>query len=207
MASPTIKPGQIKTGPGRILYKYGLTAMPTEPPATAPQLAATGSKVTYDWVANGWAEVGATDGGLTFSESVDTEAIRVAESQYDVRTVETGRSGTVAFAMSHISDINWKLANNGGNITVTGTGATKLSAYLPPLVGASVRVALGFHSLEEEELIIWPQVFNTGGFETARAGFADKALLPVSFAVELPDPAVLAAPYRRWTAGSLAQGV
>jgi hypothetical protein len=204
MAKPTIQPGQIKTGPGRILYRYGLTAMPTEPPATTPELNAAGSKVTYAWTS--WIEVGATDTGLTYNETVDTEAVRVAESQYDVRVVETGRSGSVNFAMTHISDVNWKLANNGGTITINGTGDTKLSAYTPPLVGQSVRVALGFHSLEEQELIIWPQVFNTGGFETARAGFAEKALLPVSFAVELPDASVLAYPYKRWTAGSLAQG-
>jgi hypothetical protein len=204
MAKPTIQPGQIKTGPGRILYRYGLTAMPTEPPATAPELTAAGSKVTYGWTS--WVEVGATDTGLTFTESVDTEAVRVAESQYDVSVVETGRSGSVNFALTHISDVNWKLVNNGGTITVSGTGDTKLSAYTPPLVGQSVRVALGFHSLDEQELIIWPQVFNTGGFETARAGFAEKALLPASFAVELPDASVLAYPYKRWTAGSLAQG-
>ncbi len=207
MATPTIQPAQIKTGPGRILYKYGLTAMPTEPPATAPQLAAAGSKVTYDWIANGWAEVGATDAGLTYAESVDTEAIRVAESLYDVRVVESGRGGTVSFAMSHMSDVNWRIANNGGTITVTGTGATKLSAYLPPLVGQSVRVALGFHSLDDDELIIWPQLFNTGGFETGRSSFTEKHVLPVSFAVELPDATVLTRPYKRWTAGSLAQAV
>ncbi len=199
MATPQIKPGQIKTGPGRILYKYGLTAVPTP--------TAAGSKVVVDWTTDGWLEVGATDAGLTFTETVDTEAIRVAESLYDVRVVETGKGGTIAFAMSHISDVNWKLANNGGNITVSGIGATKLSTYTPPLVGQAVRVSLGFQSLDDTEVIIWPQVFNTGGFETARATFTDKHNLPVSFAVELPDASVLPAPYRRWTAGDLAQAV
>lgn len=200
MAAPLIQPGQIKTGPGRILYKYGLTALPA--------VTAAGGKTTCDWAAAGFIEVGATDGGLTFSESVDSESISVAESLYSLRTVETGRSGTIAFSMTHISDVNWKLANNGGTITVTGTGDTKLSEYLPPLIGQSVRVSLGFHSLDEDELIIWPQVFNTGGFETGRTSFTEKALLPVSFGVELPsDPTVLTRPYKRWTSGALAQGV
>lgn len=198
MATPTIQPGQIKTGPGRILYKYGLTTMPV--------VTAAGSKTVYDWITNTWLEVGATDKGLTFSEKVDTEEIRVAESQYPVRVVETGKSGSIDFEMTHISDVNWKLANNGGTIAVTGTGATKLSAYVPPLVGQGVRVALAFHSLDEEEILIWPQVYNSGGFETERSEMASKALLPVSFAVELPDPAVLTTPYKRYTAGGLAQG-
>lgn len=198
MAAPTIQPGQIKSGPGIIYYKYGLTTMPT--------VTAAASKVVVPWVADTWIQVGATEEGLTFSESVDTEEIRVAESQYPVRVVETGKSGSIEFSMSHIHDLNWKLANNGGTITITGTGATKLSAYVPPLVGQSVRVALGFQSLDEEEAIIWPQVFNSGGFETARAGLDAMSVLPVSFAVELPDTSILTTPYKRYTAGGLAQG-
>lgn len=198
MAAPTIQPAQIKSGPGIIYYKYGLTTMPT--------VTAAASKLVVPWVADLWSQVGATEDGLRYSESVDTEELRVAESQYPVRVVETGKSGTIEFSISHVNDLSWKLANNGGTITVTGTGATKLSAYVPPLVGQSVRVALGFQSLDDDEAIIWPQVFNSGGFETARAGLETLSVLPVSFAVELPDTSILATPYKRWTSGSLAQG-
>ncbi|WDZ87185.1 hypothetical protein [Micromonospora cathayae] len=198
MATPTIQPGQIKTGPGLIIYKYGLTTMPT--------VTAAASKVVFDYATDGWIQVGATEAGLTYTESTSTEAIRVAESAYPVRTVTTEKGGTIAFTMSHISDVNWKLAMNGGTITVTGSGATKLSTYVPPLVGAEVRVALGFISLDGDEAIVWPQVFNGGSVETARSELATKAGLPVEFAVELPDPTILATPYKRWTAGALAQG-
>lgn len=198
MATPTIQPGQIKTGPGIIWYKYGLTTMPA--------VTAAGSKTVYDFATNTWIQVGATDEGLTYNESTSVESIRVAESQYPVRRVTTEKEGSLAFSMAHISDLNWKLAMNGGTITVSGSGATKLSAYVPPLIGSEVRVALAFHSLDEEELIVWPQCFNGGSVETARAALETKALLPVEFGVELPDPTVLTTPYKRWTAGSLAQG-
>jgi hypothetical protein len=198
MAAPVIQSGQIKTGPGVIRYA---------PPGTAlPAPTAAGSKLVPAFAA-AWLEVGATDAGLTYSESTDTTDVPVAESLYPIRTVTTGKTGTVSFAMSHISDVNWKLANNGGTLTTTGTGATKMSVYVPPLVGQEVRVMLAFFSLDEDELIVWPQVFNTGGFETSRAGFADKHLLPVGFSVELPDPAILTTPYKRWTAGALSQAV
>jgi hypothetical protein len=197
MAIPTIQPGQIKTGPGRIYYAPLATAIPT--------LTAAASKIAGTWTS--WLEVGATDEGLTFSESTDTEEVRVAESLYPVRTQTTGKSGSVAFSMSHISDLNWKLAANGGTIVITGTGATKLSVYVPPLAGSENRIMLGFLSLDDDEAIVWPQVFNTEGFETARSGFADKHVLPVTFSVELPDPAVLTTPYKRWVTGNLAQGV
>ncbi|MER7164497.1 hypothetical protein ABT336_00240 [Micromonospora sp. NPDC000207] len=197
MAAPTIAPGQIKTGPGVIYYMYGLTTMPTP--------TAAGNKVVFDWSTDLWLQVGATDEGLTYTESTDTSDITVAESLYPVGTVTTGKAGRVAFSMSHISDVNWKLAMNGGTIAVTGTGATKLSAYVPPLVGQEVRVALGFHSMQEDELIIWPQAFNVGSVETARSAFDNKHQLPTEFAIELPDPAILTTPYKRWTAGALAQ--
>ena len=196
MAAPTIQPGQIKTGPGRILYAPMGTVIPT--------FTATAGKITATWT--DWLEVGATEEGLTYTESTDTSDITVAESLYPVRTVTTGKSSRVAFTMSHVSDLNWKLAMNGGTITSTGTGPTKLNVYVPPLVGAELRVMLGFLSLDEDEALIWPQVFNTGGFETERGAIDAKHGLPVSFTVELPDPAVLATPYKRWTAGSLAQG-
>lgn len=196
MASPTIQPGQIKTGPGRILYAPLGTAIPT--------LTAASSKIAGTWTS--WLEAGATDAGLTYNESVDSSPIEVAESQYEIRNVVTKKAGAVAFAMNHVSDVNWKLAANGGTLTVTGTGATKLSVFVPPLIGAEVRVMLGFLSLDEDEAIIWPQVFNTGGFETERGKIDAKHGLPVSFSVELPDPAVLITPYKRWTAGNLAQG-
>lgn len=197
MASPTIQPGQIKTGPGLILYAPLGTTIPT--------ISATASKLTGTWT--NWLEVGATDAGLTFSESTDSSPIRVAESQYDIRTVVTSKAGTVAFNMNHVSDVNWRLAANGGTLTTTGTGATKMGVYIPPLIGAEVRVMFGFRSLDDEEILVWPQVFNTGGFETERGAIDAKHGLPVTFTVEMPDPAVLTTPYKRWTAGGLSQGV
>jgi hypothetical protein len=197
MAIATIQPGQIKTGPGRIYYAPLGTTIPT--------FTASASKLTGTWTS--FLEVGATDEGLTYSESTDTEDVRVAESLYAIRTQTTGKTGSVAFAMSHISDLNWKLASNGGTIVSTGSAATKMNTYVPPLAGSEVRVMLGFQSLDDDEILIWPQVFNTEGFETARSGFADKHVLPVTFSVELPDPAVLTTPYKRWTSGNLAQSV
>lgn len=198
MAIATISPGLIKAGPGRIYYAPLGTAFPT--------FTAAASKIAGAWTS--WLEAGATDEGLTYSESTDTEDIRVAESLYAVRTVTTGKSSTVAFALSHISDTNWKTVSNGGTIATTGTGATKLNTFVPPLAGSEVRIMLGFQSLDDDEAFIWPQCFNSGGFETARSTFSAKHVLPATFSVELPDATVNGGlPYKRWTAGQLAVGV
>jgi hypothetical protein len=196
MAINTVDSTQIESGPGKIYYAPMLTAIPA--------VTAVASKVVATWTS--WVNPGATDSGLTYTESVDTADITVAESLYPVRTVTTGKTGRVAFTLSHISDLNWKLAMNGGTNTVTGATTTKLSSYVPPLVGAEVRVMLGFQALLDDEIIVWPQVFNVGSVEYARAGYDTKAGLPIEFNVELPDPAVLTTPYRRWTTGALSQG-
>lgn len=197
MAIATIQPGLVKTGPGRIYYAPLGTTIPT--------FTAASSKITGTWT--NWLEVGATDEGLTYTESTDTSDVTVAESLYPVRTETTGKSSRVAFSMAHVSDENWALAMNGGTITTSGTGATKLNTYVPPLIGAEVRKMLAFVSKDDDEVIVWPQVFNVGSVETARSGFDTKHLLPVEFAVELPDPAIMTTPYKRWVSGNLAQGV
>ena len=194
MAIATVTPGLIKAGPGKIYYAPLVTAIPT--------FTAAASKIAGTWTS--WIEVGATDEGLTYTESVDTSDITVAESLYPVRTVTTGKSSRVAFNMSHVSDLNWKLAMNGGTIVTSGTGLTKLNTYVPPLVGSEQRVMLGFQSLDDDEVIIWPQVFNVGSVEYTKGTFDTKSGLPVEFNAELPDPAIMTTPYKRWTTGALA---
>lgn len=194
MAVSTVTPGQIRSGPGIIRYAPLGTTIPT--------FTAAASKVVATPAWTSWVDPGATEGGMTYTESVDTSELKVAESLYPVRTVTTGKTGRVALSLSQISDLNWKLAMNGGTITVSGAGVTKLSTYVPPLMGAEVRVMLSFTSADDEEVIVWPQVFNVGSVETARSTLDTMALLPLEFAVELPDAAVMTTPYRRYTANA-----
>ena len=196
MAVASINPLKFKTGPGLIRYAPLGTTIPT--------FTAVASKVvaTPSWT--NWIAVGSTDEGMTYNESTDTDNVTAAESAYPVKIVTTGKAGTVAFSMNEIDDLNWKLACNGGTITTTGASTTKINKFIPPLVGQEVRVMLAFQGADDDEVIIWPQVFNSGGFETARSTLAAKGMLPVSFGVELPDPAVLTTPYERFTTGNLA---
>lgn len=196
MAVGAVNPLKFKTGPGLIRYAPLGTTIPTFTAAASKVVA------TPSWT--NWVAVGSTDEGMTYSESTDTDNVTAAESAYAVKVVTTGKAGTIAFAMNEIDDLNWKLATNGGTITTTGASTTKINKFIPPLVGAEVRVMLAFQGADDDEVIIWPQVFNSGGFETARGTLAQKGMLPVSFSVELPDPAVLTTPYERFTTGNLA---
>jgi hypothetical protein len=194
VATATITPGRIETGPGIIRYAPLGTPIPA--------VTAAASKVVATWTS--WVAPGATDAGMTYTESAETSDIKVAESVYSVRTVTTGKSGRIAFVLNEIDDLNWQLAMNGGTITTSGSGPTKLNAYVPPLIGAERRVMLSFQSLLDDEIIVWPQVFNVGSVEYVRGTYETKAGLAIEFNAELPDPAVLTTPYKRWTTGPLA---
>jgi hypothetical protein len=193
VAVNTVTPGLIESGPGKIYYAPLGTAIPT--------ITAAASKVAATWTS--WVSPGSTDAGITYTESVQTADINVAESLYPVRTVTTGKSSRIAFVMNEISDLNWKLACNGGTITTSGTGATKLNTYVPPLVGQEVRVMLAFVANLDTEIIVWPQVFNVGNVEYVRGNYETKAGLSIEFNAEIPATGYTT-PYQRFTAGALA---
>lgn len=192
MAVATITSSSIQSGPGRIYYAPLGTAIPT--------ITAAASKIAATWTS--WVQVGSTDAGLTYTESAETADIKVAESLYPIRTVTTSKSSRISFVMSEISDINWKLAMNGGTNTSSGTGATKLTTYVPPLVGAEVRVMLAFVDNLDTEALVWPQVFNVGSVEYVRGTYETKAGLSVEFNAEIPASGYVT-PYQRFTAGAL----
>ncbi|MFC7276223.1 hypothetical protein ACFQS1_19700 [Paractinoplanes rhizophilus] len=182
----------VQTGPGRIRYAPLATAIPTFTP--------TASKFAPTWT--NWLDVGSTDAGVTYTESTETADIRVAESKYPVRVVTTSKSSRVAFVANEISDLIWKLAMNGGTTTVTGTAGTKMTEYAPPLADAEVRVMLAFQSNLDDEIIVWPQVFNVGSVEYVRGTFETKAGLSMEWNAEIPSSGYTT-PYKRFTTGAL----
>ncbi len=193
MATPPIAPAAIQTGPGRLRYAPLGTTIPT--------FSVTGSVFNPTWT--NWLDGGPTDAGITYTESVETSDVRVAESQYPVRTVTTSKSSRISGVLNEITDLIWKLVMNGGSTTVTGSTTTKMVEYAPPLVGAEVRVMLAFQSLLNDEIIVWPQVFNVGSVEYQRGTYETKAGLPFEFNAEIPASGYTT-PYKRFTSGALA---
>jgi hypothetical protein len=183
----------IQSGPGRIYTAPLGTAIPT--------ITAAASKIAATWTS--WVLLGSTDAGITYTESVQTADIQVAESLYPVRTVTTSKSSRIAFTVNEISDLNWKVAMNGGTITTSGAGVTKLNTFVPPLAGAEVRLMMAFVDYLDTEAIVWPQVFNVGSVAYVRGGLETKAGLPCEFNAEIPATGYVT-PYQRFTAGALA---
>ncbi len=177
MPAVTIPVPKIATDPGFLFYAPLGTAAPVHTVA--------GSVFTDAWPA-AWLILGATEEGHSFSWSTSTETIEVAEFLDPIKYVETGRSGSLAFALASITLQNLKRSLNGGTVITTGTTATTMATYTPAKLGESVRCQIGWESQDSTERLIAYQCFNTSGVEIARRKGAAKATIPVEYALEVP---------------------
>ena len=177
MPTPVLPVPAIATDPGFLWWAPLGTAEPTH--------SVVGSVFTDSWPA-AWLLLGATEEGHAFSWSTSTEAIEVAEFLDPIKYVDTGRSGSIAFALASITMTNMRRALNGGTITTTGTTTTTMASYSPPGLGASIRCMIGWESQDSTERLVAYQCYNTGSVEIARRKGAANATLPLEYALEVP---------------------
>jgi len=167
----------ISLGPGLLYWAPAGTVDPTT--------AVTGSIIS-DTLPVAWKQIGYTENGSEFSYELTSEDVNVAEAFDPISHKTTGRSGTISFEMAEITAKNLVLALNGGTVTNSGTGATAMWTYEPPVPGTEVRVALLWQSDDSLERWIFRQVFQTGSVTVGRRRGADKATVPVTFSLEIP---------------------
>jgi len=194
MPNPTVPVPAIATDPGFLFWAPLGTTEPTN--------TVVGSVFTDAWP-SGWIVLGSTEEGHSFSWSTSTETIEVAEILDPIKYVETGRTGSLSFALASITAANVKRALNGGTLTTTGTTTTTKVEYTPPALGASTRCMIGWESQDSTERLIAYQCYNTGTVEIARRKGAAKATLPIEYALEVPASGV---PFKYVTAGVARQG-
>lgn len=189
MPAVTVAVPAIATDPG---FLFWAPLGSTEPTNTV-----VGSVFTDAWPV-AWIALGATEEGHAFSWSTSTEAIEVAEFLDPIKYVDTGRSGSIAFALASITMSNMKRALNGGTVTTTGSTTTTMATYTPPVLGASTRCMIGWESQDSTERLVAYQCYNTGSVEIARRKGAAKATLPLEYALEVPTSGL---PFKYVTAG------
>lgn len=196
MSSPAIATPLLATDPGFLWWAPLGTAEPTH--------AVTGSVFSDALTsATGWIQLGATEEGHNFNFQTTFDTVTVAEILDPIKYVTTGRSGSVAFALSNFTMANVKRALNGGTVTTTGSGATTMSTYVPPKLGAEVRSLLLWESQDFTERLLCYQVINTGQVSIARRKGADNAALPIEFSLEVPAGGD---PFKYITAGTARLG-
>jgi hypothetical protein len=178
MPSPVATP-LILTDPGYLFWAPLATTEPTH--------AAAGSTYAADTWPVAWIPLGATEDGSELSYEINVEAISVAEFFDPIRYSTTERSGSIGFNLAsfHLSQI--KRVMNGGTIaTVSGTGATLSSSYVPPLPGAEVRCMIGWESLDSTMRMIAYQCINGTTIAASFRKAPAYAVLPCVFNFEVP---------------------
>lgn len=191
MPNPTMPANALATDPGFLFWAPLASTEPTDTVA--------GSVFTDAWP-GAWIVLGITKEGSEFDWQTETDTIEAAEYLDPLKYVSTGRTGSVKFELMNMTAANMKKALNGGTIATSGSGATLLSQYTPPALGAEVRCMIGWESLDATERFVWRQTFMTGQLQVQRKKGADNATLPVEFSLEVPTS--LALPWRYSTAGT-----
>jgi len=114
--------------------------------------------------------------------------VEAAEYLDPLLTVTTGRTISAEFELMNIHLTNFKRSFNGGTLATSGSGATLLSTYTLPSIGAETRCQLGWESVDGTERWWGMQCFQTGSVSIQRQKGADNASLPLTFNFE-PDAA------------------
>lgn len=198
MAAPTLDldPTQVHyDGPGIILL--------AELGSTLPTHAVASSVFTNSWDA-AWIPVGYTDDGIGFDFTTSTTDIESAEELEEIAKVETKRSVSVKFSMMQDNKFNLRVAMAGGTWTVvSGSGATQLSKYSPPILGGGKSFMLGWISTAANEVVIAYQVRQVGSLSMSRKKVGTKYVLACDFSVEKPSPSVSTDRWNKYVAGTL----
>ena len=182
--------------PGYLLWAPLLSSEPTN--------TVVGSVFTDTWPV-AWINLGATEDGSKFKYESKIEPIMVAEFFDPIQYSTTERSGSFAFSLANYTMQNLKRVFNGGTLaTVSGSGTTLLSSYIPPTPGAEVRAMIGWESLDATMRIVCYQTLQGGAMETEFKKAPDKALIPAEFQFETPASGI---PYKLYTAGTARVGV
>jgi hypothetical protein len=190
----TLTTPNILQDPGYVMWAPLGTAEPTN--------TVVGSKFTDNWPA-GWVSVGMTAEGSTFSYQINVEAINVAESFDPIKYATTSRAGSMAFNMANWALTNWKIACNGGAVTVvSGTTTTQLNKWEAPDPGSEVRAMLGWESTDGTARVVIRQCLNGVEVQSQFQKAPSFAVIPCQFQFEVPTTGK---PFTIYTAGSVAR--
>lgn len=176
---PTVATPYLMMDPGFLWHAPANTLFPTGGGTASGSVFTDSPSVTFY-------EIGATEAGYTFSYSQSIEAINVAEFADPVKWRTTARQGSMAFNMADYTLKNLQRAMNGGTLsTVSGSGATLISKWVPPVVGNETRAALLWQSFDGTMRIFMYQTVQVNEMETAFKRAPDIAVLPCEFRFEI----------------------
>lgn len=151
----------------------------------------------------GWLPLGITEDGMTFTSGIDTENDEAAEYYYNLKTLVTGQTATLAVTLKTVNLTNLRLALNAATSAVSATPTATVAAKLtPPLPGSEVRCQLLWESLDNNLVIVMYQALQTNEVSLAGVKGAGGITLDLAFTLEQPDAAVATTPFDLWVIGT-----
>lgn len=153
-----------------------------------------------------WLLLGPTDDGSSFSDSVSTDTINVAEFLSAIRNVVTGRTSKLSFALASWTLSNYRRAINGGvaALAPAGSAGSEVTSLEPPLEGSETRAMTMWESTDSSLRLMGRQAFQTGEVASDFKAGADNSLIPCEYTFEQPTTGLR--PWKMWAAGTVRVG-
>lgn len=191
MTNSTATPNLL-TDPGFLFWAPLATAVPA--------MTVAGSVFTDAWP-GAWINLGATVDGNDINYQLQVQPRSAAEFLDPIQQATVSRDGSIAFNLLNWTLTNLKKVMNGGSLTVvSGTGATQLNTFTPPLPGQEVRCMIGFESLDATVRFVAFQTINAVAIDIANKKSPAMAALPTQFHFEVPSTGI---PFQFWSAGTV----
>ena len=168
--------------------------------SSVPAMTVAGSVFTDAWPV-AWINLGATEDGNEIAYQLQVQPRSVAEFLDPIQQATVSRDGSIAFNLTNFTLTNVKKVLNGGTLTVvSGTGATQLNKYTPPVPGQEVRCMIGWESLDATVRFVAYQTINATQVKMANKKTPAFATLPTEFHFEVPSSGN---PFDMWSAGTV----
>lgn len=136
-----------------------------------------------------WKTVGYTDAGHAFNSNLTVEDVDVAEEKVRIGTEITGEESSVEFAMAEATYRNLVAAFNGGVITtdVDGTSYEYQHTIPDELTGIMLAWDNARTEATSTRRRVWLDVVQTGSVSIEARKGSQKALIPVTYSLQVPS--------------------
>lgn len=168
--------------------------------STVPDFTAAGGKFTNSWDA-AWKQLGRTsEDGISITFGQENASYTSSQEQFPFLTKVTQRSANVSFTLYDYNQFNIQVALNGGNWSVTGSGASEIATYTPANPGEEIYTMLAWIGPNDDEVYVFYKTFSSAevSMDMTRD---DPRPLPLNMQAQQPDASVASRPYLHKVAG------
>lgn len=193
MAWPVFTPlDRHRTGSGFLLAAVEGTPLPT--------FTSVNGVFTNSWD-SAWKQLGrTTEDGISLTFGQENASYTSSQEAYPFLSKVTSRSVNASFTLYDYNQNNVKVALNGGNWSVTGSGSAQVSKYTPANPGEETYTMLAWIGPEDDEVTLLYKAFSSA--EVAMDMTRDEPRpMPLNMQGTMPLASVANRPWNTFVAG------